>query len=406
MHLETDERVNQVTVGFIAGDGVGPEVMRAAQRVVNRTLELVSDGREVHWEELLVGQKARDLTGEYLPNRALYAMEELRLVLKGPLSTPVGEGIRSLTVQMRKALDLYACIRPIRYFPGVPSPVKHPEQIDMVVFRENTEDVYAGIEWETGSTQARELSAYLRDLGVSVPDDAALGVKVMTPKGSERLIRAALLYALGEGRRSVTMMHKGNIMKHTEGGFRRWGYELAAREFGGAVVLEGQEPSDHAGLRQVVLKDRIADNLFQQVLTHPGEFDVIAAPNLNGDYLSDALAAQVGGLGMAPGANVSERVAVFEATHGSAPKYAGQDRMNPCSLILSAAMLFRHIGWSDIATVVEAGIVQAIAKGNVTYDLARGNDRATVTSTTGFATAIIEGIQESFVSFEFSQGGR
>lgn len=380
----------QIDVGYIEGDGIGPEITRQTIRVVDTVCHLVGDGRRIYWHELLAGQKAYAATGEWLPQQTLDQIEQLGLAIKGPLSTPVGEGIRSITVQLRKALNLYACVRPIKYIPGVPSPLKHPELVDMVVFRENTEDVYAGIEWASNSVDAKSVISFLRDHGTIVPEEAAIGIKVMTPSASQRLIRAAIKYAIQEQRQSVTLMHKGNIMKFTEGSFRSWGYELASNEFAKETTLEGVESAG----RRVVIKDRIADNLFQQVITNPQDYDVIATPNLNGDYLSDALAAQIGGLGMAPGANMSDLVAVFEATHGSAPKYAGQDRMNPSSLILSAANLLRHVGWGDIAEVIDAGIERAIAHRVVTYDLARGMEGATTTSTTGFATAIIEGMKD------------
>jgi isocitrate dehydrogenase len=381
------------TVLFIEGDGTGPDIWRATRPVLDAAVaKAYGRQRQIVWQEVLAGEKAFRHTRSYLPVETLTALREYRIALKGPLTTPVGGGFRSLNVTLRQVLDLYACIRPIRYYAGVPSPLKAPEKIDMVVFRENTEDVYAGLEWAAASPEARRLIAFLnQELGCSLDPAAGVGIKPMTEKGSKRLVRMALKYALDRGRPSVTLMHKGNIMKYTEGAFQSWGYE-AAREFGERVVTEaevvgryqGQPP---AGL--VVVKDRLADNLFQQVLLRPEEYDVIATPNLNGDYLSDALAAQVGGLGMAPGANIGDNCAVFEATHGSAPKYAGLDKVNPGSLILSGAMLLEYLGWTEAARLIHESLPRTIQAGFVTYDLARLLPGAREVTCSGFARELI-----------------
>ncbi len=356
-------------VYWIEGDGIGPEVWRAARPVIDRAVELAyTDGRHLVWQELLAGQKAFAATGSYLPEATLAALKGASLAMKGPLETPVGGGFRSLNVTLRQTLDLYACIRPIRYFPGIESPVKYPERVDMVVFRENTEDVYAGIEWPAGSPEASRLIAFLRDeLGRAVEPTSALGIKPMTEAGCKRLVRRAIRFALDQGRRSVTLVHKGNIMKYTEGAFRAWGYEVAAKEFAGQVVPEGQESCPPAAL---IIKDRIADAMFQEVLLRPEAYDVIATTNLNGDYLSDALAAQVGGLGLAPGVNMSDTLAFFEPTHGTAPSIAGKDLANPGSLILSGALLLEHLGWREAAARIHQAVAQAIRQRTVTVDLA------------------------------------
>ncbi|MFW6054856.1 MAG: NADP-dependent isocitrate dehydrogenase [Thermodesulfobacteriota bacterium] len=358
-------------VYFIEGDGVGPEVMRVARLVLDRAVQQAYAGqRQLLWEEVLAGEKARQKTGHSLPKDSLLTLrEKADVALKGPLTTPVGSGFRSLNVALRQMFDLFACIRPIRYFPGVASPLRCPELVDMVVFRENTEDVYAGIEWEAESLEAGKVIAFLREeLGVEIDPAAALGLKPMTESGSKRLVRKAIEYGLKNNRRSVTLVHKGNIMKYTEGGFRKWGYELAAQEFGDKCVREEQAAQ---GGKRLVIKDRIADNMFQQTLISPRDYDLIATSNLNGDYLSDALAAQVGGLGLAPGANIGDSLALFEATHGTAPDIAGRDRVNPSSLILSGGMLLEHLGWDEAATITVASVEQAIREGKVTADLAR-----------------------------------
>lgn len=384
-------------IPFIEGDGIGPDIWRATQRVVDAAVEKSYSGRRrIAWTEVLAGEKAFHATGEWLPKETLEALKTYKVGIKGPLTTPVGGGIRSLNVTIRQELDLYACVRPVRYIAGVPSPMREPEKVDMVIFRENTEDVYAGIEWSSGSPEAEQLIDFLNQtLHRSVDRTAGIGIKPITREGSERLIRRAIRYALDHRRRSVTLMHKGNIMKFTEGAFRDWGYQLAQREFPHQVITEEALYQDYGGQipdGRIVLKDRIADITFQQVLLRPEEFDVIAAPNLNGDYLSDALAAQVGGVGMAPGSNVSDEVAVFEATHGTAPKYANQDKVNPSSLILSAIMMLEHLGWQEAADRIRTALEQTIAQKIVTYDLARQTDGAREVKTSEFASAIIDAL--------------
>jgi isocitrate dehydrogenase len=379
------------TVPFIEGDGTGPDIWRAAQRVFDAAVKKASAGRRaVEWREVLAGEKAFKQSGSWLPDDTLEAIRAHRVAIKGPLTTPVGGGIRSLNVALRQLLDLYACIRPVRYFAGVPSPVREPQKLDVVIFRENIEDVYAGIEFEAGSDEATRVRDFLvRELGAKIREQSAIGIKPMSKFGSQRLVAKAIEYAIDSGRPSVTLVHKGNIMKFTEGAFRDWGYELAREKFGDRTVPEAQA----TGKRQpatVVIKDRIADAMFQQVLLRPDEYSVIATPNLNGDYLSDACAAQVGGLGMAPGANVGDGFAVFEATHGTAPKYAGQDKVNPGSVILSGAMMFELLGWKDVAAAITHGLEGAIAARRVTYDLARQMPGATEVSTSAFGDAIIQ----------------
>ena len=373
-------------VPFIEGDGTGPDIWRAAVRVFDAAVARTSSGkRRIAWREVLAGEKAFKATGSWLPEETLAAIREHRVAIKGPLTTPVGGGIRSLNVALRQILDLYACIRPVRWFSGVPAPVKEPQKLDVVIFRENIEDVYAGIEFEAGSPQADRLRDFLlRELGVkTIREHSALGIKPMSKFGSQRLVVKAIEYAIAAGRPSVTLVHKGNIMKFTEGGFRDWGYAVAQEKF-------GDKTSRDARPGRVLIQDRIADAMFQQVLLRPAEYSVLATPNLNGDYLSDACAAQVGGLGMAPGANVGDGFAVFEATHGTAPKYAGQDKVNPGSVILSGVMLFEQIGWKDVAAAIVRGIEGAIAGRRVTYDLARQMPGATEVATSAFADAIIE----------------
>lgn len=359
----------QEHVYFIEGDGIGPEVFAVARPVIDAAItRAYPDGRKLTWTELLAGEKARAATGEYLPQATLDALKNARLAVKGPLATPVGKGLRSLNVTLRQILDLYACIRPIRYFQGIESPVKRPDLVDMVVFRENTEDVYAGIEWAAGTPEAARLIAFLRDqMNVSVDPAAAVGLKPVTAKGCKRLVRRAIAFALEQSRASVTLVHKGNIMKFTEGGFRTWGYEVAAQEFADRTVTEAESASTDGKL---IIKDRIADAMFQEVLIRPEQYSVIATTNLNGDYLSDALAAQVGGLGLAPGVNMSDTLAFFEATHGTAPTIAGKDLANPGSLILCGAMLLEHIGWREAAGLIFAAMNKTIAAKSVTQDLA------------------------------------
>ena len=360
---------------YIEGDGTGPDIWQATRPVLDAAVaKAYGDSRRIFWEEVLAGEKAFKMSRSYLPVETLAALREYRVALKGPLTTPIGGGFRSLNVTLRQVLDLYACIRPVRYYTGVPSPMKEPAKIDMVIFRENTEDVYAGIEWAANTPEAHRLINFLNhELGCTLDPSAAIGIKPMTERCSKRLIRMALKHAIKHHLTSVTLMHKGNIMKYTEGAFQTWGYEVAAELPGGviseaelATVYKGQLPAG-----KVVLKDRLADNLFQQVLLRPEEYQVITTPNLNGDYISDALAAQVGGLGMAPGANVGDNCAIFEATHGSAPKYAGQDKVNPSSLILSGAMLLEYLGWDEAARHIHQSLPRTLQDGIATYDLAR-----------------------------------
>ena len=377
---------DQPIIPFIEGDGTGPDIWRAAVRVFDAAVARTSKGkRQIAWREVLAGEKSFKATGNWLPEETLAVIREHRVAIKGPLTTPVGGGIRSLNVALRQILDLYACIRPVRWFTGVPAPVKEPQKLDVVIFRENIEDVYAGIEFEAGSAKADKLRDFLlQDLGVTtIREQSALGIKPMSKFGSQRLVVKAIEYAIAAGRPSVTLVHKGNIMKFTEGAFRDWGYAVAQEQCGDKTSKEPQPG-------RVVIQDRIADAMFQQILLRPSEYSVLATPNLNGDYLSDACAAQVGGLGMAPGANVGDGFAVFEATHGTAPKYAGQDKVNPGSVILSGAMLFEEIGWKDVAAAVLRGIEGAIAARRVTYDLARQMPGATEVATSAFADAIIE----------------
>ena len=370
------EAPDNPTLLFIEGDGTGPDIWRATQPVLDAAVAKAYGGaKKIVWREILAGEKAFKETGHYLPEESLETLREYRVALKGPLTTPIGGGFRSLNVTLRQVLDLYACIRPVRYYAGVPSPLKEPEKINMVVFRENTEDVYAGWEWPALSPEARRLIDFLNHhLGCTLEQSAAIGIKPMTARCSKRLVRMAIKYALERGYVSVTLMHKGNIMKYTEGAFQNWGYEVALEEFEGKTLSEAELETHYnweAPPGRVVIKDRLADNLFQQVLLRPAEYQIIATPNLNGDYISDALAAQVGGLGMAPGANIGDSCAIFEATHGSAPKYAGLDRVNPSSLILSGAMLLEFLGWDKAADLIHQALPRVLAAGVATYDLAR-----------------------------------
>ena len=377
-------------IPFIEGDGTGPDIWRAARRVFDAAVQHTSTGkRKISWREVLAGEKAFKETGNWLPDATLDVIREHRVAIKGPLTTPVGGGIRSLNVTLRQLLDLYACIRPVRWFQGVPAPVKNPEKLNVVIFRENIEDVYAGIEFQAESKEANAIISLLEgQLGKKVRAASAIGVKPMSRFGSQRLVAKAIRYAVDNHRPSVTLVHKGNIMKFTEGAFRDWGYEVARDRFGKETVTETDAARGGANGR-VVVKDRIADAMFQQVLLRPDEYSVIATPNLNGDYLSDACAAQVGGLGLAPGGNVGDGYAVFEATHGTAPKYAGLDKINPGSVILSGVMMFQELGWVDVARAIEHGLEGAIASGHVTYDLARQMPGATEVSTSTFADGII-----------------
>ena len=380
----------QPVIPFIEGDGTGPDIWRAARRVFDGAVERSSQGkRKIAWREVLAGEKAYKETGSWLPDATLDVIREHRVAIKGPLTTPVGGGIRSLNVALRQLLDLYACIRPVRWFQGVPAPVKHPEKLNVVIFRENIEDVYAGIEFQAESREANAIIALLEgQLGKKVRAASAIGVKPMSRFGSQRLVVKAIRYAIVNHCPSVTLVHKGNIMKFTEGAFRDWGYEVARDQFGTETITEADAAKGGADGR-VVMKDRIADAMFQQVLLRPDEYSVLATPNLNGDYLSDACAAQVGGLGLAPGGNVGDGYAVFEATHGTAPKYAGLDKINPGSVILSGVMMFQELGWGDVARSIEHGLEGAIASGHVTYDLARQMPGATEVSTSTFADGII-----------------
>jgi isocitrate dehydrogenase len=385
-------------VPFIEGDGTGADIWRASVRVLDAAVEKEFAGKKkISWTEVYAGEKAKNLFDNWLPDETIEAFRTYLVGIKGPLTTPIGGGMRSLNVAIRQILDLYVCLRPVRYFTGVPSPVKRPEKVDMVIFRENTEDIYAGIEWAAGSAEVKKVIAFLQnEMGVKkirFPESSAIGIKPVSREGSERLIRAALDYAIKHGRKSVTLVHKGNIMKFTEGGFRDWGYELVRREYVGKAVgwddCGGKPPAG-----QVLVKDSIADITLQQVLTRPDEFDVIATLNLNGDYLSDALAAQVGGIGIAPGGNINYKTghAIFEATHGTAPKYANLDKVNPGSVILSGVMLLEHLGWMGAANRIVAGMEKTIAQKIVTYDFARLMEGATEVACSAFADAIIENL--------------
>ncbi|MGR3765326.1 NADP-dependent isocitrate dehydrogenase [Rossellomorea sp. NS-SX7] len=406
---------NNPIVPFIEGDGTGPDIWAAAQRVLDASVEKAYKGeRKIEWKEVYAGEKAFNKTGEWLPNETLEAIREYFIAIKGPLTTPVGGGIRSLNVALRQELDLFTCLRPVRYFEGVPSPVKRPEDTDMVIFRENTEDIYAGIEYASGSDEVKKLISFLQDeMGVNkirFPETSGIGIKPVSEEGTSRLVRAAINYAITEGRKSVTLVHKGNIMKFTEGAFKNWGYELAEKEFGDKVFTwaqydkikdaEGTEAANKAqseaeAAGKIIVKDSIADIFLQQILTRPAEFDVVATMNLNGDYISDALAAQVGGIGIAPGANINYESghAIFEATHGTAPKYAGMDKVNPSSVILSGVLMLEHLGWSEAANMITKSMEKTIASKVVTYDFARLMEGATEVKCSEFGTALIENME-------------
>jgi isocitrate dehydrogenase len=383
-------------IGYVEGDGIGVDITPACLRIWDAAVHKAYGGkRTIHWVELFLGEKARDRTGgDYFPAETLQWMKELWVSIKGPLTTPVGGGFRSLNVSLRQALDLYACVRPVRYYRGVPSPLREPEKIDVVLFRENTEDVYAGIEYAAGTPENARLARFLREeLKANFFEGAGLGVKPISRFGTERLVRQALAYALEHGRRSVTLVHKGNIMKFTEGAFRNWGYELAQREFGDRIVTEEDLTGRYQGRvpeGRIVVKDRIADIMFQMMLLRPDEFDVIATPNLNGDYLSDAVAAEVGGMGIAPGANIGDGIAVFEATHGTAPKHAGKNIVNPGSLLFSGVLLLEYIGWPEAAERIQRAYERTLADRIVTYDFARLMTEAREVPTSAFADALIE----------------
>jgi len=377
-------------IPYIQGDGIGVDIWKNAQLVFDKAVEKAYGGqRKVVWKEVLAGKKAADLTGDWLPDETLATIKGHLVAIKGPLETPVGEGIRSLNVALRQELDLYACLRPVRYFKGVPSPLKHPEKTDITIFRENTEDIYAGIEWESGTPAVKKVIDFLqKDMQVDkirFPESSAIGIKPISKQGSERLIRTAIDYALDKGLRRVTLVHKGNIQKFTEGGFRKWGYELAQREY-----------ADELASRKLIIQDVIADNFLQQILLYPEKFDVVALTNLNGDYASDALAAQVGGIGIAPGANINYETghAIFEATHGTAPDIAGQNRANPCSLLLSGAMLFDYIGWSEVSQLLTKAIEKALFEQKVTGDFASQLEGVAHLTTSQFAEELVANIEK------------
>jgi isocitrate dehydrogenase len=383
------------TIPFIEGDGTGPDIWRATRIVLDAAVAKAYNGaRAIDWLEVMAGEKAFNETGEWLPEATLEAIRTYRVAIKGPLTTPVGGGIRSVNVQLRQVLDLYACVRPVRYIAGIPSPMKAPENVDMVVFRENTEDVYIGYEWEADSPMAKKLIDFIdREEGRRIRAGSGIGIKPISRFGTRRLVKMAVQYALDHQRPSVTIVHKGNIMKFTEGAFRTWGYEVAREVFGDRIVTEEEVWEKYDGQAQtgrVVIKDRIADAMFQQILLRPAEYDVLAMPNLNGDYISDALAAMAGGLGMAPGANIGDGYALFEATHGTAPKYAGLDKINPGSLILSGAMMLDHLGWPEAAEAVRQGVIGAINAKQVTYDLARQMEGSTEVGCSRFAEIAVD----------------
>ncbi|MDX8046693.1 NADP-dependent isocitrate dehydrogenase [Gracilibacillus sp. S3-1-1] len=403
---------NKPVIPFIEGDGTGPDIWAAASRVLEAAVEKAYNGEKgIEWKEVLAGEKAFNQTGEWLPEETLDAIREYKIAIKGPLTTPIGGGIRSLNVALRQKLDLFTCLRPVRWFEGVPSPVKRPEDTDMVIFRENTEDIYAGIEWQEGSDEVKKVIDFLQsEMGVTnirFPETSGIGVKPVSHEGTSRLVRAAIDYAIKEGRKSVTLVHKGNIMKFTEGAFKNWGYELAEKEYGDKVftwaeydkIVEdsGREAADKAqadaeAAGRIIVKDAIADIFLQQILTRPKEFDVVATMNLNGDYVSDALAAQVGGIGIAPGANINYESghAIFEATHGTAPKYAGLDKVNPSSVILSGVLMLEHLGWKEAADLITQSMDKTIGSKVVTYDFARLMDGATEVKSSEFADELIK----------------
>jgi len=384
-------------IPYIEGDGVGPDIWRASVRVFDAAVKkCYGVKRKIHWLEVYAGEKAFQLKKEWAPEVTIGAIREYKVGIKGPLTTPVAEGIRSINVLLRQKLDLYACIRPVKYLSGTPSPLKHPEKVDMVVFRENTEDLYAGIEWKEGSKEALRLREFVeKELGKKIREDSGIGIKPISRFGTKRLVRKAIQYALTHGRKSVTLVHKGNIMKYTEGAFRDWGYEVAKEEFKEKFLLEsewGDQKITNLPGGKILLNDRIADAMFQQILLRPEEYDVLAMPNLNGDYMSDALAAQVGGLGMAPGANIGDQAAMFEATHGTAPKYVNKDMINPSSLILSGTMMFDYLGWSEVRKKIVKALEKTISKKIVTYDLARQMRGARKVRCSEFASAVIENL--------------
>jgi len=385
---------DQPIVAYIEGDGIGPDIMRASLRIWNAAVEKSYGGRRrISWMEIYCGEKAAELYGTSMPEETFDAMREYFVGIKGPLTTPVGEGFRSLNVTLRQVLDLYSCVRPVRWYRGVPSPLKHPEEVDVVIFRENTEDVYAGIEYESGSPEAAKVERFLREeMGASFQPGSGIGIKPISAFGSKRLVRAAIQYAIDRNRKSVTLVHKGNIQKFTEGAFMKWGYEVAAQEFGEQTISWADVEKHHGGRvpdGKILIQDVIADISFQKMLLRPSEFDVLATPNLNGDYLSDAIAAEVGGVGIAPGANIGDGVALFEATHGTAPKYSNLDKVNPGSLLFSGVMMLEYMGWNEAADMITRAYEQTLDQKIVTYDFARQMDGAKEVKTSEFATAII-----------------
>lgn len=386
---------DQPIIPFIEGDGVGIDIWPATVKVLNASVEKSYAGkRKIAWFEILAGEKAYRRIGEWLPKTTLATIEDCTIAIKGPLTTPVGRGTRSLNVTLRQSLNLYTCIRPVKHIKGVPSPLKNPEKVDMIVFRENTEDVYAGIEWKEGSDEAKKIIAFIKDvMGREVSVDSGIGIKPISKNGTMRLMRKALNYAISHGRDSVTIVHKGNIMKFTEGAFREWAYEIARNEYSKVTITEEELWERFEGIPpkgKILIKDRLADSMFQQILLRPEEYSILVTPNLNGDYLSDALAAQIGGLGMTPGANVGDGHAIFEATHGTAPKYAGKDKVNPSSLILSGTMMLEYIGWREASQLIHDALERAIQYKEVTYDLARQMDGAKEVRCSEFAQAIID----------------
>ncbi len=388
-------------IPFIEGDGVGVDIWKASQPVFNAAIEMVyGSKRKVEWKEIYAGEKANAKFGSFLPDETLKEIKDRTIAIKGPLGTPTGGGIRSINVALRQIFDLYACIRPIRYFDGVPAPVKHPEKVDMTIFRENTEDVYSGIEWESNSPEAKKLIAFLQTelKSKAIVAESGIGIKPISPMGSKRLVRSAIQFAIAQKKPSVTLVHKGNIQKFTEGAFMKWGFEVAAQEFANETITETEVFEKHGGKTpagKILIKERIADAMFQQALLRPDEYSVLATTNLNGDYLSDALIAQVGGLGLGPGANVGTDIAMFEATHGTAPKHAGKDTINPGSLILSGVMMFEHMGWNDVADLITRGLQSTIAQKKVTYDLERQMQGATLLKCSEFGQAIVENMRNS-----------
>ncbi|MCZ6685239.1 MAG: isocitrate dehydrogenase (NADP(+)) [Candidatus Dadabacteria bacterium] len=386
-------------IPFIEGDGIGPDIWHASQIVFDTAIEKTyGDQKKIVWHEVLIGEKAYEETGEWLPDVTIERLKEYVVSIKGPLTTPIGGGIRSLNVALRQILDLYACVRPVKYIKGTPSPVKRPQDMDMIIFRENTEDVYAGIEWQSGTKEAYEIRNYLVEkYGVFIRELSGIGIKPISPLGTKRLVKKAIKHALEKGLESITLVHKGNIMKYTEGAFRDWGYDLAKEEFSDQTITEDEFWDEYDGKipdGKVVMKDRIADNMLQQILTRTKDYQVIATPNLNGDYLSDACAAQVGGLGMAPGGNIGDHLALFEATHGTAPKYAGQDKVNPSSVILSGVMMFEYLGWKEAGDLILGAMEKTILNKTVTYDLERQLDNAKLLKCSEFGEAIAENMDK------------